>query len=145
MSFLDPLMVEHVFHIWKANKCLVVLSARLTSPIGSKGDSHHPNKVNFSLPCTPIVPSIEVDPLPNSSHVPHVTTAIESNCDISQWHIVRLCHKSSCKCHTQQRGSNILCKARIAKGTKGTPTRTYHGRKKQWGGNKEIVTDFWFV
>jgi hypothetical protein len=69
---------------------------------------------------------------------------MESDCDTSHWHIARISHKSACKCHAQQRGSNICCVAKIAKGSKGTPAPTYRGRKKQYGGNKEIITDFWF-
>jgi hypothetical protein len=74
----------------------------------------------------------------------HVTTALESDCNMSQWHIARILYKSSCKCHAQQIATNVKCTARIAKGSKGTPAPAYWGRKTQYGGNKEIVTDFWF-
>ena len=124
---------------------------KLDLPIGSDGDSHRPDKVNFSQPRVqtrstrlPTVASTEAAVLPNLAQVPHVTTAMESDCDTSQWHIARISHKSSCKCHAQQRGSNIRCVAKIARGSKGTPAPTYRGRKKQYGGNKEIITDFWF-
>jgi hypothetical protein len=39
---------------------------------------------------------------------------------------------------------NVGCIARIAKGSKSNLALTYHGRKTQYGGNKEIVTNFWF-
>jgi hypothetical protein len=74
----------------------------------------------------------------------HVTTALESDYDMSQWHIARISHRSSCKCHAQQRGIDVKCAARITKGSKGTPAPTYRGRKTQYGGSKVIVTDFWF-
>jgi hypothetical protein len=63
---------------------------------------------------------------------------------MSQLHITRISYRSSCKCHVQQRATNVKCTARIAKGSKGTPTPTYRGRKTQYGGTKVIVTDFWF-
>jgi hypothetical protein len=79
----------------------------------------------------------------NKDELPHVTTALEFDCDMSQWHIARISYRSSCKCHTQQAATKVKCTARIAKGSKGTPAPTYRGRKTQYGGNKEIVTDFW--
>jgi hypothetical protein len=80
----------------------------------------------------------------DKDELPHVTTALESDCDMSQWHIARISHKSTCKCNAQQAATKVKHTARIAKGSKGTPVPTYRGRKTQYGGNKEIVTDFWF-
>jgi hypothetical protein len=73
-----------------------------------------------------------------------VTTVLESNCDMSQWHITRISHRSSYKCHAQQAATKVKCTTRIAKGSKGTLAPTYRDRKTQYGGTKEIVTDFWF-
>jgi hypothetical protein len=80
----------------------------------------------------------------DKDELPHITTALESDCDMSQWYIARISHRSSCKCHAQQRGTNVKCTARIAKGSKGTPAPTYQGKKTQYGGSKVIITDFWF-
>jgi hypothetical protein len=74
----------------------------------------------------------------------HITTALESDCDMPQWHIARISHRSSCKCHAQQAATNVKCIAQIAKGSKGTTAPIYRERKTQYGGTKEIVTDFWF-
>jgi hypothetical protein len=74
--------------------------------------------------------------------LPHVTTALESDCDMSQWHIARISHRSSCKCHAQQAATNFKCTARIAKGSKGTVAPTYRGRNTQYGETKVIVSDF---
>jgi hypothetical protein len=63
---------------------------------------------------------------------------------MSLWHIARISHKSSCKFHAQQAVTKVKCTTRIAKGSKGTPTPTYRVRKTQYGGNKEIVTNFKF-
>jgi hypothetical protein len=78
----------------------------------------------------------------DKDELPHVTTALESDCDMSQGHIARISHRSSCKCHAQQRGTDVKCIARIAKGSKGTAAPTYRGRITQYGGSKVIVTDF---
>jgi hypothetical protein len=80
----------------------------------------------------------------DKDELPHVTTTLESDCDMSQWHIVRISHRSSCKCHAQQAATNVKCTARIAKGSKGIAAPTYWGKKTQYGGTKVIVTDFWF-
>jgi hypothetical protein len=80
----------------------------------------------------------------DKDELPHVTIALESDCNLSQWHIARISHRSNCKCHAQQRTTNMKSTAHIAKGSKSTPTPTYRGRKTQYGGTKEIVTDFWF-
>jgi hypothetical protein len=124
---------------------------KLDLPLGDDGDSHRPDKVNFSQP--------QVQTRSRTAHtefagasvagadkdeLPHVTTALESDCDMSQWHIARISHRSNCKCHAQQAATNVKCTARIAKGSKGTPAPTYRGRKTEYGGSKEIVTDFWF-
>jgi hypothetical protein len=80
----------------------------------------------------------------DQDELPHIMIALESDCAMSQWHIARISHKSSCKCHVQQRATNVKCTTRIAKGSKGIPAPTYQGRNTQYGGTKEIVTDFWF-
>jgi hypothetical protein len=124
---------------------------KLDFPPGDDGDSHRPDKVNFSQPRVQTrsrtthtevagasVAGIDKDELP------HVTTALESDCDMSQWHIARISHRSSCKCHAQQVATNFKCTARTAKGSKGTTAPTYQGRNTQYGGTKVIVSDFWF-
>jgi hypothetical protein len=105
---------------------------KLDLPPGADGDSHRPEKVNFSQP--------QVQTRSRTAHtefagvsvagadkdeLPHVTTTLESYCDMSQWHIARILHKSSCKCHVQQAATKVKCTAQIAKGSKGTPTPTY--------------------
>jgi hypothetical protein len=80
----------------------------------------------------------------DKDELPHVTTASESDCDMSQWHIARISYKSSCKCHAQQAATNFKCTARIAKGSKGTVAPTYREMNTQYGRSKVIVTNFWF-
>jgi hypothetical protein len=80
----------------------------------------------------------------DKDELPHVTTTLESDCNMSQWYIARISHRSNCKCHAQQTATNVKYIARIAKGSKSTPAPTYRGRKTQYGSTKKIVTDFWF-
>jgi hypothetical protein len=124
---------------------------KLDLPLDDDGHSHRPNKVNFSQPRVQtrfrtaytkfagvLVACADKDVLP------HITTALESDCDMLQWHIARISHRSNCKCHAQQATTKVKCIAWIAKGSKSTPAPTYRSRKTQYGGNKEIVMDFWF-
>jgi hypothetical protein len=124
---------------------------KLDLPPSDEGNSHRLDKVNFSQPRvqtksktahTEFAGALVVGA--DKDELPHVTTALESDCDMSQWHISRILHISNCKCHGQQVATNVRYTARIAKGSKGTPVATYRGRKTQYGSNKEIVMDFWF-
>jgi hypothetical protein len=42
---------------------------------------------------------------------PCITTKLESDCNMSQWYIVRILHRSNCKCHAQQAATNVRCTA----------------------------------
>jgi hypothetical protein len=104
---------------------------KLDLPPGDDGDSHRPDKVNFSQPRVQTRSKTAHTEFAGASvagadkdELPHVTTALESDCDMSQWHIARISHRSSCKCHAQQRGTDVKCTARIAKGSKGTAAPT---------------------
>jgi hypothetical protein len=81
---------------------------KLDLPLGADGDSHRPDKVNFSQPRvqtrsrtahTEVVGASMVGA--NKDELPHATTTLEFDCDMSQWHIARISHTSSCKCHAQ--------------------------------------------
>ena len=78
----------------------------------------------------------------DKDELPHVTTLLEFDYDMSQWHITRISHRSSCKCHAQQATTKVTCTPWIAKASKSTPVPTNWDRKNQYGGNKEIVMDF---
>jgi hypothetical protein len=113
------------------------------------GNSRRPDKVNFSQPRVQTRSRTTHTEFVGASvagaikdELPHVTTTLEFDCDMSHWHIARISHRSSCKCHAQQAATKVKCTSRIAKGSKGTLAPTYQGRKTQYGGNKEIVTDF---
>jgi hypothetical protein len=78
----------------------------------------------------------------DKDELPHVTTVLESDCDMAQWHIARISHRSSCKCHAQQAATNFKCTVWIAKGSKGTAAPIYRKRNTQYGGTKVIVSNF---
>jgi hypothetical protein len=68
--------------------------------LGDDGDSHRPDKVNFSQPQvqsrfrttrTEFIGASVVGA--DKDELPHVTTALESDCDMSQCHIARISHK----------------------------------------------------
>jgi len=76
--------------------------------IGYSGDSHRPDKVNFSQPhvrtrsTVAYVQSLEgKGKQPEVNTPPHVIVAFESDCDTRKWHIARISHKSNAKCHAQ--------------------------------------------
>jgi hypothetical protein len=127
------------------------MKRKLDLPPGADGDSHRPDKVNLSQPRVQTRSRTAHTKVARASvagadkdELPHVTTALESDCDMSQWHIARISHKSSFKYHVQQIATDVKYTTRIAKGSKGTPTPTYRGRRTQYGGSEVIVMDFWF-
>ena len=113
---------------------------KLDVPIGDAGDSHRPDKVNFSQPrvrtrSTKISEeSLEVNAAQSEVNpFQNVTVAFESDCDVSKWHIARINHKSNTRCFDQQRTSNIKCTSKISNAKNGTPAHTYRGRKEEYG------------
>jgi hypothetical protein len=79
---------------------------KLDLPPGDDGDSHRPDKVNFSQPQVQTRSRTAHTEVAGASVVgadedelPNVTTILESDYDMSQWHIARISHRSSCKCH----------------------------------------------
>lgn len=73
-------------------------------PIGSKGHSHHPNKVKFSYLLVQIrsrtITKVLLKSMPKATLlVPHIWSVVETNCDKSKWHIAMFFHKSKKKCH----------------------------------------------
>ena len=127
------------------------MKRKLDVPIGDAGDSHRPDKINFSQPrvrtrsTTASSPSSHDRAQESEANTSgHVPIAFESDCDTSKWHIARISHKSNARCQAQQKTTNIKCTAKIARGKKGTPAPTYRGRKEEYGSKREVVVDFWF-
>lgn len=65
--------------------------------LGDDGDSHGPNKVNFLLPQVQTMSRVVYTKFaktlavaPDREELPHVTTALEFDYDMSQWHSARI-------------------------------------------------------
>ena len=143
-------MGSHVPHL-EGEEIFGSTKRRLDVPIGDAGDSHRPDKVNFSQPrvrtrsTKGVEESVEGTGQRTQGDIPHhVTRAFESDCDTSKWHIARISHKSNAKCSAQQLTSNMKCMSKIAKGKKGTAAPTYRGRKQEYGTKRKVIVDFWF-
>ena len=83
------------------------MKRKLDVPIGDAGDSHRPDKINFSQPCVRTTPTVSQpsgdegeEAWTNPSR--HVMVAFESDCDTLKWHIARISHKSNGRCQAQQ-------------------------------------------
>ena len=116
---------------------------KLDMPLGCKGDSHRPDKVNFSHPrvqTQSAVARMNWEQSPRStSPVSFTTRVLEIDCDTSKW------HKSRKQCHAVQAGNGNKCKMLIAKGGKATAAPTYYrGTRTEYKGTKPQTTDFWF-
>jgi hypothetical protein len=105
-------------------------------PLGSKHESHRPDRVNFSRPrvrtrstatvgasCSlsdkPEEPSTDLQeyPIPNiKSKTTHVTAIHETACKETEWHIARLPKTSAKACFAQQAITKKNCKAKIVQG-----------------------------
>jgi len=78
---------------------------KLDIPIGDAGDSHRPDKVNFSQPriwtrsTKSSEESLEGNGTRNEANLSqYVSVVFESDCDTSKWHIARINHKSTARC-----------------------------------------------
>ena len=123
---------------------------KLDLPIGSEGDSHRSDKVNFSQPRvqTRFASSrVQLQPIPEvTSPMPHVTHVQEIDCNVHKWHIARISHKAKNKCHAVEAQTNIRCKMVFAKGGKATAAPTYKGERQvpMFRGARQKTEDFWF-
>ena len=121
---------------------------KLDMPVGCEGDSHRPDKVNFSHPrvqTRSAAARMNSEQSPRSSSpVPFTTRVLETDCDTSKWHIARISHKSRKRCHAVQAGNGNKCKMLIAKGGKATAAPTYRGTRTEYKGTKPQTDDFWF-
>ena len=119
---------------------------KLDIPIGSEGDSHRPDKVNFSHPRVQLrsieVPqAIPIHASPPKRHVKHV---LETDCNLSDWHIARISVKSKRKCHAIQSETEDKCKMIIVRGSKATAAPMYVGQKREFKGTRVETDEFWF-
>jgi hypothetical protein len=119
-------------------------------PLGFEGESHRPDKVNFSRPriatsssranyasCSlpdvveEVSPKLQEDQAPNNlgtmgdvERPGHVTAVHETACKEMEWHIARLPKTSAKACFAQQAITKKKCEAKIVQGSK--PTAAPH-------------------
>ena len=93
---------------------------------GSEYDSHHPNKVNHSIP-HPNTRSTRACIHESFKHdenvVSHTNTMLESKCHESQWYISQLPYSSKKECQALQANTIHPCRANVGKSTHGTHLR----------------------
>jgi hypothetical protein len=139
-------------------------------PLGFEGESHRPDKVNFSRPriatrssqanhgnCSlpdvveEISPDLREDQAPNSLGIVgnigrpgHVTAVHETACKKTEWHIARLPKTSVKACFAQQAITKKKCKAKIVQGSKPTAAPTYTGIMQNAHKKRLEVMEFYF-
>jgi hypothetical protein len=139
-------------------------------PLDFEGESHRPDKVNFSRPriatrsmranhasCSlpdvveELSPDLQEDQAPNNLGSPvdvgrpgHVTEIHEIVYMETEWHIARLPKTSAKACFTQQAITKKKCKAKIVQGNKPTAAPTYTGVMQNAHKKRLEVKEFFF-
>jgi hypothetical protein len=139
-------------------------------PLGFEGESHRPDKVNFSRPriatrssranhascCLPVVveegsSELQEDQAPNNlgtagdiGRPGHVTAIHETACKEMEWHIARLPKTSAKACFAQQAITKKKCEAKIVQGSKPTAAPTYTGVMQNAHKKRPEVMEFFF-
>jgi hypothetical protein len=139
-------------------------------PLGFEGESHQPDKVNFSrariatrssrakhTSCSlldvveELSPELQEDQALNNlgttgdvGRPGHVTAIHETTCKETEWHIARLPKTSAKACFAQQTITKKKCEARIFQGNKSTAAPTYTGVKQHAHKKKPEVMEFFF-
>ena len=120
---------------------------KLDLPPRSHSDSHRQDKVNFSIPrmSTRSTKGRIEEALSDPVHaVQHTTCVLETNYDISKWHIARLPARSRRRCQVLQANTNAKCDTRVARRSHGIPAPTYFSKKRDYHTKKSVEVDFWF-
>jgi hypothetical protein len=139
-------------------------------PLDFEGESHRPDKVNFSSPriatrssrvnhasCNlpdvveELSPELQEDQAPNNlgtmvdiGRPGHVTAIHETTCKETEWHIARLPKTSAKAYFAQQAITKKKCKAKIVQGNKPTVAPTYTGIMFHAHKKKPKVMEFFF-
>ena len=139
-------------------------------PLGFEGESHRPDKVNFSRPrmatrssrakhasCTlpdvieELSPELQDDQaLKNQGTTSdvvrggHVTAVHETACKETEWHIARLPKTSAKACFAQQAITKKKCEAKIVQGGKPTAAPTYTGVMQNSHKKRPETMEFFF-
>ena len=139
-------------------------------PIGYEGESHRPDKVNFSCPriatrstranhgsCSlpnvveELSPELQDNQAPNNEgttsdvgKVDHVSTIHETSYKEMECHIARLPKTSGKACFAQQDITKKKCEAKIVQGNKSTAAPTYTGVMQNAHKKRPETMEFFF-
>jgi hypothetical protein len=139
-------------------------------PLGFEGESHRPDKVNFSrsqmatrssranhASCSVLDVVEELSPKLKNDQTPknldttedvgrpaHVTGIHETTCKQTEWYIARLPKTSAKACFAQQAITKKKCEARIVQGNKSTAAPTYTSIMLHVHRKKPEVMEFFF-
>jgi hypothetical protein len=139
-------------------------------PLGFEGESHRPDKINFSYPriatrssranhasCSlpdvveEVSPELQEDQAPNNlgtmgdvGRPSHVTAVHETTCKETEWHITRLPKTSAKACFAQQAITKKKCEAKIVQGSKPMVAPTYNGVMQNTHKKRPEVMEFFF-
>ena len=139
-------------------------------PLGYEGESHRPDKVNFSRPriatqstranhasCSlpnvveELSPELQKDQAPNNEGITsdvgradHMFAVHETSCKETEWHIARLPKTSGKACFAQQAITKKKCEAKIVQGNKSTAAPTYTGVMQNAHKKRPETMEFFF-
>jgi hypothetical protein len=139
-------------------------------PLGFEGESHRPDKVNFSRPriatrssganhasCSlpdvveEVSPELQEDQAPNNlgtmgdvERPGHVTAVHKTACKETEWHIARLSKTSAKACFAQQAITKKKCEAKIVQGSKPMAAPTYTSVMQNTHKKRPQVMEFFF-
>ena len=139
-------------------------------PLGYEGESHRPDKVNFSRPriatrsiranhasyslpdvVEELSSELQEDQTPNNQgttsdvgRAGHVSAVHETSCKETKWHIARLPKTSAKACFAQQAITKKKCEAKIIQGNKSTAAPTYTGVMQNTYKKRPETMEFFF-
>jgi hypothetical protein len=139
-------------------------------PLDFEGESHRPDKVNFSHPqiatrssranhasCSlpdvveELSPELQEDQTPNNlgtvgdvGRPGHVIAILETACKETEWHIARLPKTSAKACFAQQAITKKKCEAKIVQDNKPTAAPTYTGVMQNAHKKRPEIMEFFF-
>ena len=93
-----------------------------------------------SIKCESLEPLIEF----SSSDSEGIQIVVETNCYTSEWHIVRILHKSKKWCHTIQKHTQAKYKLLVVRHGKPIAAPTCKGQKCKYKGTTIEIEEFWF-
>ena len=108
---------------------------------------YQPDKVNYSIshPNTWATRQRIEESLTFAEHdVVHISSILDIECLVSNWHITRLPPNSAKRCWALQAITWTICNAKVGSSKHDTPAPTYKGLKKEFRSTNNVKYEFWF-